>query len=523
MGGDEKKRIVGDDALGKAVFHDHVSALLFVVNVGAVFTLAFMAMSNNTLKLPDFLQGINHQSMESDMHLASTSAGLAFSGVLVIVIGWLLLLWMSAFVVIILGQILMFCALLAAAYISFAYAGHASIPALNPKSPVAAAALSNTVEADEIGGQINLVNLPTGFAGSPGEYAPYFYALSIVCCVLAALLVLWLICIRERIAFTAQILSSVSKVLLQLPELLMLQLSACILVLGWTALWSFAALEVNGRAVQSELGAGAIFGLNVLTVFSFFWGQLVLVNVSLVTTCGAVGAWYFSPLSTTSRGCLFCRPAVCAPLSRAVSTSLGSIALGSLLIAIVRTIIWVVKKLGDIASEGNPLLKVIFCCFTCCLGCLESLLRWLTDYAFVYVAIYGMDFISAGMKVVSLLSSSGIGAIAQQTLVTPVLALAAYLGLASGIALGYAATIITGIGGVAYLAMAVGGAVGYVLTQLLLAPVDAAAKTLFVCYAEEPNGMQGKVPELAEKIAEGKSLMPKGEEAKGEEAGMVAP
>ena len=144
MGEDEKKRIVGDDAPGKAVFHDHVSALLFVVNVGAVFTLAFMAMSNNTLKLPDFLQGINHQSMESDMHLASTSAGLAFSGVLVIVIGWLLLLWMSAYVVIILGQILMFCALLAAAYISFAYAGHANIPALNPKSPVAAVALSNT-------------------------------------------------------------------------------------------------------------------------------------------------------------------------------------------------------------------------------------------------------------------------------------------------------------------------------------------------------------------------------------------
>ena len=109
MGGDEKKRIVGDDALGKAVFHDHVSALLFVVNVGAVFTLAFMAMSNNTLKLPDFLQGINHQSMESDMHLASTSAGLAFSGVPV-VIGWLLLLWMSAFVVIILVRSDVLCA-----------------------------------------------------------------------------------------------------------------------------------------------------------------------------------------------------------------------------------------------------------------------------------------------------------------------------------------------------------------------------------------------------------------------------
>ena len=210
----------------------------------------------------------------------------------------------------------------------------------------------------------------------------------------------------------------------------MLQLSACILVLGWTALWSFAALEVNGRAVQSELGAGAIFGLNVLTVFSFFWGQLVLVNVSLVTTCGAVGAWYFSPLSTTSRGCLFCPRRVRTAEPCGLHFARLDCA-GLLLIAIVRTIIWVVKKLGDMASEGNPLLQGHLLLLHVLPWLPREPSRWLTDYAFVYVAIYGMDFISAGMKVVSLLSSSGIGAIAPADPCHPVLALAAYLGLAS--------------------------------------------------------------------------------------------
>ena len=75
-----------------------------------------------------------------------------------------------------------------------------------------------------------------------------------------------------------------------------------------------------------------------------------------------------------------------------------------------------------------------------------------------------------------------------------------------GVALGYAAMIITGVRGVTWLGMAVGGGVGYILTKLMLAPVDAAAKTIFVCYAEDPSSLAGKSPELAEKLAENKSL-----------------
>ena len=60
----------------------------------------------------------------------------------------------------------------------------------------------------------------------------------------------------------------------------------------------------------------------------------------------------------------------------------------------------------------------------------------------------------------------------------------------------------TGLGPT-YLGIVIGGAVGYVLTALLLSPVDAGCKTLFVCYAEEPQGLESRVPELAEKLKEG--------------------
>lgn len=496
---DKPKRVVGvGENPPPNVWHDHVSSILFVANVALVTILAFMAMSNNTLTLPAFLTGYTHTSMAQDMHLASTAAGLAFAGVLVIVAVWLLILWTSAYAVIIGGQIAMLVALLGTAGLAFAIGQQDGnihkVLSFVPPAPVVPSLEEFYVESAAAG------------AATQQGVGVYYYVMSLICVVLAVILVIWLFCIRERIAFTAAILSNVSKVLLQLPELFALQLIACVLVLVYTALWAFAAIELNAKMAQSEQGAIIFFIVNVGAVFSFFWGQLVLVNISLTTTCGAIGGWYYEPLASLKSGCLFCRPAVCQPLIRCCTTSLGSIALGSLLVAIMRTIIAVVKYVGDRASEGNPILKMAFCCCTCCLGCLESIMQWLTDYAFVYVALYGTHFIDAGMKVVKLLSSSGVDAIAQQTLVAPVLRLAAFLGLGAGVALGYAAMIITGVRGVTFIGMLVGGGVGYVLTQLLLAPVDAAAKTIFVCYAEDPSGLIDKAPELAEKIAENKSL-----------------
>ena len=54
----------------------------------------------------------------------------------------------------------------------------------------------------------------------------------------------------------------------------------------------------------------------------------------------------------------------------------------------------------------------------------------------------------------------------------------------------------------------VGVGVGYVLTAVGLAPVDAGAKTLFVCFAESPKELAEKSPALAAKLGEGAPLSP---------------
>ena len=91
----------------------------------------------------------------------------------------------------------------------------------------------------------------------------------------------------------------------------------------------------------------------------------------------------FSP-GTFGNGCFCCKPPVWRGLLRACTFSFGSIAFGSLLLAIMRTIIVVVQYCARRAeAAGGMVAKCACCCLICCLKCIESTINWLTEYAFV--------------------------------------------------------------------------------------------------------------------------------------------
>ena len=118
-----------------------------------------------------------------------------------------------------------------------------------------------------------------------------------------------------------------------------------------------------------------------------------------------------------------------------------------------------------------------------------------------------------------LLSSSGVGAIAQQSLISPMMLLASLLGTVLGACFGYTASSSLGMPGTEFITCTAGALVGYVVVYIGLKPVDAGAKTLFVCYAEEPAYLQNAMPELYEKI--GQQAPPK--QAAGEETPLAQP
>merc|ERR1711916_133773 len=87
---------------------------------------------------------------------------------------------------------------------------------------------------------------------------------------------------------------------------------------------------------------------------------------------------------------------------RASTYSFGSIAFGSLIIALIQTVKFVLNSARR--AHRN---EFFIACVDCLLGCIENLVRYFNTYAFTQVAVYGKDYITAAKDTWSLFLSHG--------------------------------------------------------------------------------------------------------------------
>jgi hypothetical protein len=138
----------------------------------------------------------------------------------------------------------------------------------------------------------------------------------------------------------------------------------------WSVWWSIAfgattyvVANCNAEGYcENTMNGGLIF----LFLVSFFWTAQVVKNVVHVTVAGTVGTWWLFPLE--ANGC--CSQAVRDSYWRSITTSFGSICLGSLIVALIQATREIVNSMRN---QDNGLL---LCIADCLLGCLESLAEY---------------------------------------------------------------------------------------------------------------------------------------------------
>eukprot|EP00908_Phaeocystis_cordata_P004551 Transcript_1493.p1 GENE.Transcript_1493~~Transcript_1493.p1 ORF type:complete len:457 (+),score=240.48 Transcript_1493:398-1768(+) len=330
--------------------------------------------------------------------------------------------------------------------------------------------------------------------------------------VFAVLQLMWLCCIWSKISLTSQILMDVCSVVTDAPGSILVAYVMVLVMVAWYAICGLAILqaqELFGAYAEEEemsaTGAGtAQFWLTALLMLMLFWGHETFRMISHVTTCGVVASWYFFP-HLLKEGTPCCRPATCDSLRRACTSAFGSIAFGALILAFFDLLQYLVQKAFDQVEKAgdNAVVKCVRYCVTACMACIKKCMEWLTDYAFVYIAIYGISFIEAGLEVKDLVVSKGLDAIAQTTLIAPVL----YLGKALGGLLGGVVCVCStkyllgdDLGDSWLPAFTTGVIVSVVAVSLKKKTLESGTKTLFVCYAEEPQVMREMKPSLAEEM-----------------------
>jgi choline transporter-like protein 2/4/5 len=157
--------------------------------------------------------------------------------------------------------------------------------------------------------------------------------------------------------------------------------------------------------------------LMIYHIFGLLWTTNFLSGISMMVVSGTICAWYFSKPAVGKDGVVheeegykgspaFIRGA----LWRTLRFYLGTVAIGSLLIAIVQSVrlafIYLEQKLKK-AAETNMALKFMLMCVNCLLACLEALIKVVTRNSYIFTQLKGDSFCASGGRVFGLIVKHG--------------------------------------------------------------------------------------------------------------------
>ena len=172
---------------------------------------------------------------------------------------------------------------------------------------------------------------------------------------------LFIVLNRQRVEFSAHLLTTVASLTREYPGMVWVAIGAAGLLLLWMFVWS-AALSYTA---QLPAQGSVLF----LLVISLIWTAQLLKAVVNATVAGTVASWYFLspnvPKAPTTRS-----------LKRALTTSFGSLCLGSLVAASLKSMRAAARALSTRSSGGMRTASL------CCLGFLDVLTRFFNELAY---------------------------------------------------------------------------------------------------------------------------------------------
>jgi hypothetical protein len=157
-------------------------------------------------------------------------------------------------------------------------------------------------------------------------------------------------------------------------------------------------------------------GLQIYYLFGLFWWVNFINAVEQTTIAGGVASWYWSrdkkvTVTPHTHLCLisFVTKAIKPfPLLRSMYRCfryhLGSLAFGSLIIAIIQLIrYFVFMTQKKMSTSTNEAAKMALSCLQCCFTCLEKVLKFINKNAYIEIAVYGYSFCEAARTAFELL------------------------------------------------------------------------------------------------------------------------
>uniref|UniRef100_A0A8C5LQV2 Choline transporter-like protein n=1 Tax=Leptobrachium leishanense TaxID=445787 RepID=A0A8C5LQV2_9ANUR len=170
-------------------------------------------------------------------------------------------------------------------------------------------------------------------------------------------------------------------------------LFTCLLVCLCIEYWAITAVFLS---TSNE----AVYKTYYHNAFMFLWLANFVIALGQVTLAGAFASYYWAFKKPDDM------PAfpIFSSLGRALRYHTGSLAFGSLILAIVQLIRILLEYLDHkLKGADNKFARFLLCCLKCCFWCLEKFIKFLNRNAYIMIAIYGTNFCTSARNAFFLL------------------------------------------------------------------------------------------------------------------------
>ncbi|XP_045581957.2 choline transporter-like protein 1 isoform X1 [Procambarus clarkii] len=249
---------------------------------------------------------------------------------------------------------------------------------------------------------------------------------AIVSTIVTVLFLIILIAMRNRIKLVIALFKEAGKAVASMPLMLLQPIWTFLWLALVCALWVLGWIIIESSGDPNKYYNTIVFVINdfikymrIYHIFAILWITQFLLACQDVTIAGAVAQWYFT------RNKKELGWPIAESMHRMFRYHLGSIALGSLIIAIVKFIRLILKYIErKLNGNSNQVCSFMLKCCQCCLWCFEKFLKFLSRNAYIEIAIYGYGFCKAAQQAFVLLAANALRVVAINSVGTFVLFLA---------------------------------------------------------------------------------------------------
>ncbi|XP_071837695.1 choline transporter-like protein 1 isoform X3 [Apostichopus japonicus] len=239
-----------------------------------------------------------------------------------------------------------------------------------------------------------------------------FLIFSICATVFTVILLLVILVMRKRIAFAVELFHQAGKSLSAMPLLLLLPFWTFITLLVFFVYVAavFVAIAATGEAMLVEKTGFVTYDPPKMVryfwwyhLIGFFWTMEFILACHQFVIAACVVSWYFTRNKKS-----FDSPIINS-MGVLMRYHLGSMVFGAFIITLVKVpraiLLYIQAKLKG--REGS-LAQFILRCLSCCLWCLEKILKFINAHAYIVIAIEGRSFCPAARRALNCLISNAL-------------------------------------------------------------------------------------------------------------------